>query len=119
MLREVWLRKITLEYLGDKRSEALLASLIADFPKRLQRNFIENITGDYKAEFMANYAAKAEDVADKALTLMGDKPGLDGLLGKVIKESGFPLDLAYMDLVKKLVERRKFQANNKEAGAAK
>ena len=119
MLREVWLRKITLEYLGDKRSEALLASLIADFPKRLQRNFIENITGDYKAEFMANYAAKAEDVADKALTLMGDKPGLDGLLGKVIKESGFPLDLAYMDLVKKLVERRKFQANNKEAGADK
>jgi len=119
MLREVWLRKITLEYLGDKRSEAFFASLIADFPKRLQRNFIENITGDYKAEFMANYAAKAEDVSDKALAMMSDKPALDGLLGKVIKESGFPLDLAYMDLTKKLVERRKFQANNKEAGADK
>lgn len=119
MLREVWLRKVTLEYLGDKRSEAYFASLIAGFPKRIQRNFIENITGDYKAEFMANYAVKAEEVTDKAFAVMSDEPALDGLLGKVIKESDFPLDLAYMDLVKKLVERRKFQAVNKVAGADK
>ncbi|EKD81436.1 MAG: peptidase C11 clostripain, partial [uncultured bacterium] len=119
MLREVWLRKITLEYLGEKRSEEFLASLLVDFPKKLQRNFVENIKGDYKAEFMANYAAKADEVTDKAFAVMTDKPALDGLLGKVIKESGFPLDLAYTDLVKKLVDRRKFQANNKEAGADK
>lgn len=119
MLREVWLRKITLEYLGDKRSEEFLASLLADFPKKLQRNFAENIAGDYKAEFMANYAAKADELTDRAFAVMSDKPALDGLLGKVIKESDFPLDLAYNDLVKKLVDRRKFQANNKEAGADK
>ena len=33
-LREVWMRKITLEYLSDKRSGAHLASILADFPKR-------------------------------------------------------------------------------------
>ncbi|MBU1108406.1 MAG: hypothetical protein KKB51_17155 [Candidatus Riflebacteria bacterium] len=119
MLQEVWMRKITLEYLGDKRSEKFLAELLADFPKKIQNNFVSNIAGDYKAEFMANYAAKADEVADKAFAIMTDKPAIDGLLGKVIKESGFPLDLAYMDLAKKLVDRRKFQANNKEAGADK
>ena len=119
MLQQVWLRKITLEYLGEKRSEEFLARLLADFPKKIQNNFVSNIKGDYKAEFMANYAAKADEVTDRAFAVMTDKPALDGLLGKVIKESGFPLDLAYMDLVKKLVDRRKFQANNSEAGAEK
>ena len=119
ILQEVWTRKITLEYLGDKRSKAFLAELIADFPKKLQQNFMSNIAGDYKAEFMANYAAKSDEVTDKAYDMFKDRPALDTLLGTVIKQTPFPLELAYYDLVKKVSTRRKFQVTNGEESLAK
>ncbi len=112
MLQEVWQRKITLEYLADKRSDKLLSELIADFPKKLQGNFVSNIRGDYKAEFLANYAAKADEETSFAYNMFKDKPVLDAVLGSVIKQSPAPLDLAYFDLVKKVSSRRKFQAAN-------
>ncbi len=114
MLQEVWLRKITLEYIGDKKTEAYFAEVIADFSKKLQQNFISNIRGDYRAEFFANYAAKAEDVTDKAFSMFKDNPALDGILGAVLKQTEYPMDLAYYDLVKKIHERRKFQVANGE-----
>ncbi len=114
MLQEVWIRKITLEYIGDKKSEEYLARVLADFSKKLQQNFISNIKGDYKAEFFANYAAKADDVTDKAFGMFKDKPALDAVLGAVLKQSEYPSDLAYFDLVKKIHERRKFQVANGE-----
>ncbi|GAB4280371.1 MAG: hypothetical protein Kow0029_24890 [Candidatus Rifleibacteriota bacterium] len=114
MLQEVWVRKITLEYIGDKRSEEFLAAVLADFPKNIQRNFISNIKGDYKAEFFANYAAKADEVTDQAFAMFKDKPALDGVLGAVLKQSTYPMDLAYYDLVKKIYDRRKFQVANGE-----
>lgn len=119
MLQEVWMRKITLEYLGDKRSDELLSKLLADFPKKLQNNFVSNIRGDYKAEFMANYAAKADEVTDNAFSLFKDQPSLDPVLGSVIKQSASPLELAYFDLVKKVSARRKFQAANGDADVKK
>jgi len=115
LLNEVWLRKITLEYLADKRSDEYLSKLLADFPKRLQRNFLSNIRGDFKPEILANYAAKSEDVTDNLFALFKDEVGYDRILGNVLKKSEFPLDLAYFDLVKKVSARRKFQASNKEA----
>ena len=111
-LQEVWTRKITLEYIGDKKSEAYLAKVLADFSKKLQQNFISNIKGDYRAEFFANYAAKADDVTDKVYAMFKDNPALDGILGAVLKNSEFPMDLAFFDLVKKIHERRKFQVSN-------
>lgn len=116
MLQEVWVRKITLEYIGDKKSEQYLAEILADFSKKLQQNFVSNIKGDYRAEFFANYAAKAEDVTDKAFAMFKDNPALDGILGAVLKQTEFPMDLAYFDLVKKIHERRKFQVTNGNKG---
>lgn len=115
LLNEVWLRKITLEYLADKRSDEYLAKLLADFPKKLQQNFLSNIRGDFKPEILANYAAKSEDVTDNLFAMFKDEVGYDGLLGNALKKSEFPLDLAFFDLVKKVSARRKFQASNKEA----
>lgn len=112
MLQEVWVRKITLEYIGDKKTEEFLTKVLADFPKKIQRNFVSNIRGDYKAEFFANYAAKADDVGDKAYAMFKDNPALDGVLGAVLKQSKFPVDLAFYDLVKKVYDRRKFQVAN-------
>lgn len=112
MLQEVWQRKITLEFLADKRSDKLLAEILADFPKKLQSNFVSNIRGDYQAEFMANYAAKSDEETSRAYDMFKDQPALDPVLGAVIKQSASPLELAYFDLVKKVTTRRKFQANN-------
>jgi hypothetical protein len=112
MLQEVWQRKITLEFLGDKRSDGLLSEILADFPKKLQNNFVSNIRGDYQAEFMANYAAKSDEETTNAFGLFKDQPGLDPVLGSVIKQCPSPLELAYFDLVKKVATRRKFQAAN-------
>ncbi|MDN5278299.1 MAG: hypothetical protein PWR01_2264 [Clostridiales bacterium] len=112
MLQEVWVRKVTLEYLGDKRSDSFLSEVLADFSKQLQRNFVSNIRGDYKVEFFANYAAKADEVTDKAYAMFKDNPALDGVLGAVLKQSEFPMDLAFYDLVKKVHQRRKFQVTN-------
>lgn len=119
MLREVWTRKITLEYLADKRTDEYLARLLADFPKKMQQNFLSNIRGDFKAELMANYAAKSDDVTEKAFAMFKDQPAFDGILGAVLKKSPFPFDLAYYDLVKKVSTRRKFQAGNGEGDVAK
>ncbi len=119
MLREVWLRKITLNYLSDKKSEEYLVKILADFPKKIQQNFISNIKGDFKAEILANYAAKNEDVTDKLYGIVKDQPAYDSIIGAVIKKSPPPLDLAYFDLVKKISTRRMFQAKNKEAGVEK
>lgn len=112
MLQEVWQRKITLEFLADKRSDKLLSEILADFPKKLQSNFVSNIRGDYQAEFMANYAAKSDEETSRAYDMFKDQPGLDPVLGAVIKQSASPLELAYFDLVKKVTTRRKFQATN-------
>ncbi len=112
MLQEVWQRRITLEFLADKRSDKLLSEILADFPKKLQSNFLSNIRGDYKAEFMANYAAKADEETDFAFAMFKDNLKLDAVLGSVIKQCPSPLELAYFDLVKKVTTRRKFQAGN-------
>ncbi|HNX75120.1 MAG TPA: clostripain-related cysteine peptidase [Candidatus Rifleibacterium sp.] len=119
MLQEVWQRKITLEYLADKRSDERLGEMLADFPKKLQNNFISNIRGDYKAEFMANYAAKSDEETTNAFALFKDKPALDPVLGSVIKQCPSPLELAYFDLVKKVTTRRKFQAANEPTAEIK
>lgn len=118
-LRDVWLRKVTLEYLGDKRTDEYLAQILASFSKKMQQNFVSNIRGDYKAELMANYAAKSDDVTEKTYEMFKDQPAYDGLLGAVLKKSQFPFDLGYYDLVKKLATRRKFQAANGEGDTAK
>ncbi len=119
MLQEVWTRKITLEYLGDKRSDQLLSEILADFSKKLQRNFVSNIRGDYKVEFFANYAAKADEETDRAYAMFKDNPAYDTILGTVLKKSKFPADLAYYDLVKKIHSRRKFQVSNGSKELAK
>jgi hypothetical protein len=112
MLQEVWTRKITLEYLGDDKTADYLAQILADFPKKLQQNFASNIRGSYKAEFFANYSAKADEETDRAYAMFKDNPAMDGLLGAILKKSSYPTGLAFYDLVKKIHTRRKFQVSN-------
>ncbi len=112
LLREVWQRKITLEYLADKRTADYFEKLIADFPKKLQANFRENIKGNYRAEFFANYADKSDELIKQSFKAIADKPANDALLAAVLKQSSFPLNLAYQPLVRQISERRVFQAAN-------
>lgn len=114
MLQEVWERKITLEFISDDRSQEYFKQIIADFPKKIQNNFTENIRGEFKAEFYANYAAKADDLTDQAFALFKDNPALDSAMGGILKKMAFPGDLAFFDLVKKIQQRRKFQVTSGE-----
>lgn len=110
MLQEVWTRKITLDYLSDKRTEPYLAQILDGFSKKLQQNFLSNIKGDYKVEFIINYADKSEDVNNKIISIIKDQPKYDTVLSKLVTSQKFPMDLAYTDLIKKLSSLRKSQA---------
>lgn len=112
LLKEVWTRRITLEFLADKRTDALLSQLLADFPRNIKQNFVNNIRGDNRIEFYANYAAKAEEVTNHAFELMRDEPAFDNLLGTEIRKEQFPYELGYLDLVKKIMDHRKWELSN-------
>jgi hypothetical protein len=58
-------------------------------------------------------------VSKKAFKKFKHNPAYDSVLGAVLKQSKFPLDLAFYDLVKKVHERRKFQVANGKKELAK
>lgn len=110
MLREVWLRKISLQFISDKRSKAFYEKAVAGFSPELRRNFEANIKGQYRLEFFANYDAKADEVGKQAYDKLAEQAQNDAVVMAVLQQSPFPLDLSLAPLVKKLQTRRTFQA---------
>ena len=52
---EVQKKKLTLQYLADKRSKEFLADLVKDFSPTLKRNFRANIAGSYRKVLLENF----------------------------------------------------------------
>lgn len=110
LIVEIWKRKITLQYIADKRSAAFYDAVTADFSPTLRKNFQENIKGQFRLEFFANYEAKSDEVTGNAFKRLTDKAGNDAVVMAVLKQAPFPYDLGLAPLVKKLQTRRTFQA---------
>ena len=59
-LKQLYLKTVTLNWLGDSRKADFLQTLLGTFDKDLQRNFQANITGDYKSVILQNYSLVAD-----------------------------------------------------------
>ena len=70
-IQEAQLKKLTLNYLADPRSKALLTDLLQGFSAQLKKNFRANITGAYRKVLLGNFDARISEL-NKDLALLAE-----------------------------------------------
>jgi hypothetical protein len=106
---EVQLKKVTLNWLADPRSKALLNDLLKTFPDPLKKNFRANITGAYRKVLLGNFDAKLAELNQDLARLAGVSAELTTALLETVEATPFPLGAGFAPSLKRIDEILAFQ----------
>ncbi|MBF0409465.1 MAG: hypothetical protein HQM10_19150 [Candidatus Riflebacteria bacterium] len=109
LISEIWNKKVTLEFISDKKSSELLANVLNDFDAEMKENFLNNIVGPAKKVILQNYKDKMNELVSFSSQYAVKNPKSDGVLLKVCSAAGLPGKLAFAPVVKKVLQGRQFQ----------
>ncbi|MBF0545708.1 MAG: hypothetical protein HQM08_14790 [Candidatus Riflebacteria bacterium] len=113
-IQEIWTKKITLDYLSDKRNSDFLKKLLKDFDEDIRNNFEFNILGRGKAPLIQNFNDKLAELSDFAADSISKNSQFDPSIFKRLKKTHQPWNLGYGVMVKKILQSRKFQLSHAE-----
>ncbi|MBI3037553.1 hypothetical protein HYY75_00680, partial [bacterium] len=117
-LLKIHKKRLTLNYLADDRSHDFLNDQLKNFAVPLRKNFRSNITGQYRKILLGNYDAKIGEVSKDLVPILLTKPEFETATIKTVKDAPFPLNLAFLVLVKNLVEGKTFTATHDSENVA-